>query len=74
MQLEISLLITLYTDQDGNDKFKAVYPATEHAEDMIDVTDQFELTTIAKPDGAIGFCVFKKSQPITLGCLDGPQF
>ncbi len=57
--MSIDLIITLFTDSDGNDKFKVVFPETET--NLIDVTDQFELTTIERPDGAIGFCVFKKA-------------
>lgn len=56
--MSVDLLITLWTDEDGNDRFKVVYPETET--NLIDVTAQFELTTIERPDGAIGFCVFKK--------------
>lgn len=68
--MSIDLIVTLYTDADGNDKFRVDYPETET--DLVDVTDQFKLTTIEMPTGEIGFCVFKKLQPATLGCHDGP--
>ncbi len=62
--MSIDLIITLYTDQDGNDRFRADHPV-ENGDDiaspaLVDVTDQFNLTTIAKEDGTVGFCVFKK--------------
>jgi len=66
--MTIDLIITLYTDQDGQDRFKATYPVTE--DELVDVTEQFELTTIQKENGEVGFCVFKKQAP--LSCLDGP--
>lgn len=72
--MSIDLILTLFTDADGNDKFRVDYPVNGDDIDspaLVDVTDQFDLTTIAKPDGTIGFCIFKK-QPAPLGCLDGP--
>ncbi len=56
--ISIDLVLTMWTDQDGNDRFRVDYPHTET--DLEDVTSQFELTTIESEDGAIGFCVFKK--------------
>lgn len=68
--MSIDLIVTLYTDANGVDKFKVTYPETET--NLVDVTDQFELTTIEMPTGEIGFCVFKKHVSVTLGCHDGP--
>lgn len=56
--MSIDLIITLYTDENGQDRFKVVHPVTE--KDLVDVTDQFELHTITTPSGEIGFTVFKK--------------
>ena len=70
MSIDVSLMITLYTDPDGQDRFKVVHPTED---DMVDVTDQFDMSVITMPDGQLGFAVFKKQfQPTPSGCLDGP--
>ena len=66
MGVSIDLMITLYTDQEGQDRFKVVHPTED---DMVDVTDQFDMSVITMPNGQLGFCIFKQQQ---LGCLDGP--
>ena len=42
--MSIDLIVTLYQDQDGNDKFRVDHPVTET--ELIDVTSQFDLTTV----------------------------
>lgn len=58
--MSVDLIISLYTDKDGQDRFRVDHPISE--EETVEVTDQFELTTVEREDGAIGFVVFKKAE------------
>jgi len=69
--MSIDLIISLYTDQDGQDRFRVDHPVSE--EETVEVTDQFDVSVITMPNGQLGFAVFKKQfQPTPSGCLDGP--
>lgn len=52
----IDLNITLYKDADGNDRFKVMAPSGEQ---LVDVTDQYEMAATSTPDGRTGFAVFR---------------
>lgn len=48
------ITITLYKDAEGNDRFKVMA-----GEQLIDVTDQYEMAATSTPDGRTGFAVFR---------------
>lgn len=55
----ISLHVTLYTlDEDEGDRFK-VLAAVDGSDDLVDVTDQYEVVAIATDDKRGGFAVLK---------------
>ncbi len=51
------ITITLYKDAEGNDRFKVMAP---DGEQLVDVTDQYEMAATTTPDGRTGFAVFRK--------------
>lgn len=71
--MSIDLIVTLWTDGDGNDRFMVQHPVT--VDELVDVTDQFELVVTATDDGRTGFMVVKKQPqtPEPVHCLDGPD-
>jgi len=56
MGLSVDLVITLYT-LDGEDRFKVVVPTED---DVVDVTDQFEVATAVTEDGREAITLIKK--------------
>lgn len=55
----ISLHVTIYTlDEDEGDRFKVMATA-EGSDDLVDVTDQYELVAIETDDERAGFAVLK---------------
>ncbi len=70
--MSIDLILTLWADQNGNDRFKVQAPIGEELV-LVDVTEQFELSVVADDQGRMGFAVFRKqAAPMQLSCLDGP--
>ncbi len=56
----ISLHVTIYNTGDGEgDRFKVMSPDPTDVENLIDVTDQYELTAVETETGRGGFAVFK---------------
>lgn len=58
MQASVDLVVTLWTDAEGQDRFKVQYPVT--TEELVDVTDQFDMQLVQTDDGRTGFMVVKK--------------
>ena len=56
----LSLHVTLYTTDEG-DRFKVFAPSSQ--DDMVDVTDRYELAAIATEDGRTGWCVLPIGKP-----------
>lgn len=56
--MSVDLIVTLYTDAEGNDRFKVQYPLT--VDDLLDVTDQFEMVVAQTSDNRTGFMIVKK--------------
>ena len=54
--MSVDLIITLYKDEDGNDRFKVMVPVMD---EMVDVTDQYEMVATATPEGHVGFGIFR---------------
>lgn len=59
----ISVHFTIYTDELGQDRFKATTPDPTDPELMHDVTDQYMLVATATEDGRPGFAFFKVDVP-----------
>lgn len=53
--MEVSLHVVLYTFE-GDDRFK-VMAATKKDEELVDVTERYEVRTIVSEDGRAGFAV-----------------
>ena len=73
--MSIDLIISLYTDENGQDRFRVDHPVNGddiESPALVDVTDQFDLSVITMPNGQLGFCVFKKQPQPELSCLDSP--
>lgn len=61
--MSIDLIVTLFTDDEGQDKFRVTYPLTET--DLLDVTNQFEMHVTQTDDGRTGFMIVKlKPEPV----------
>jgi len=56
--MSVDLIVTLYTDAEGNDRFKVQYPLT--VDDLLDVTDQFEMVVAQTSDNRTGLMIVKK--------------
>ena len=55
--MSIELIFTLYVDADGNERFTIQHPTDD---DLIDVTDQFEIVTSETEDGDQAVTFIKK--------------
>jgi hypothetical protein len=53
----VDLIVTLFTDAEGQDRFKVDYPLT--ATELMDVTDQFDMQLCKTDDGRTGFMIVK---------------
>jgi len=57
--MSVDLIISLYTDQNGNDRFLVQHPVT--LTELVDITDQFELAASTTDDGRQAITLIQKN-------------
>lgn len=56
----ISVHFTIYTDEQGRDRFAASAPDPEDPDNIRDVTEQYELAAATTDKGRPGFAFFRR--------------
>lgn len=58
----ISLHVTLYRDEEGNDRYMVTSPSVDNPGQVADLTQHYELVAMEDDKGRSGFAVFKREQ------------